>query len=337
MPIIQRKHGRSVRIYFSDGSEGGIRHAEILHWTGQAVACPRSRIKELQAWDELKRPGVYFLIGPSETNDQMRLYIGEAESVLARLGAKDHLEREFWNEVVAITNKDLTLTKAHVKYLESRAVEVAREAERYDVTNDADPSRPSLHRAEVDAMEEFLENIALLLGALGLRPFEPVGGKLAVEMSRGAAAPVPAGVDSVVSEASAPETVLALETKGIKARALLTDDGLVVLKGSQMVAEPNPSLVDTYRKERDRLVQNGVVVERGGALEFLSNWLAGTPSRAASVIAGGTVNGRLMWRDGSGKTFGDIEESAVELAHNSLPISQVGERPSAEAVPSHAA
>ena len=58
--------GKQIRIYLADGNASGIRHAEITNWTGQALACPRSRFQELREWSEVKRPGVYFLFGPNE-------------------------------------------------------------------------------------------------------------------------------------------------------------------------------------------------------------------------------------------------------------------------------
>jgi len=38
--------GRSIRIYLSDASPSGLKHLEIVNWSGQAIACPRSRFSE---------------------------------------------------------------------------------------------------------------------------------------------------------------------------------------------------------------------------------------------------------------------------------------------------
>ena len=40
-------YGRTIRIYLADGSPTGIKHAELVNWTGQAVVCPRGRVGEL--------------------------------------------------------------------------------------------------------------------------------------------------------------------------------------------------------------------------------------------------------------------------------------------------
>lgn len=95
----------------SDGTVTGIRHAEIVNWTGQAVACPRNKVSGLSGWEESQLPGVYFLFGFSDTSDKPTGYIGEAENVLIRL--QDHLvKKDFWNEIIFFTNKDENLTTA---------------------------------------------------------------------------------------------------------------------------------------------------------------------------------------------------------------------------------
>ncbi len=39
--------GTQLKIYLANGSVIGIRHAEIVNWTGQAIVIPRVHIKEL--------------------------------------------------------------------------------------------------------------------------------------------------------------------------------------------------------------------------------------------------------------------------------------------------
>jgi len=104
--------GKTTRIYLDDGSVSGIRHAEIVNWTGQAVSLPRSQIKSLTAWEKSKKPGIYFLFEVDEDTGQDAVYIGEAENVYDRL--QDHIvNKNFWNEVVFFTSKGENLTKSH--------------------------------------------------------------------------------------------------------------------------------------------------------------------------------------------------------------------------------
>ena len=165
--------GKSIRIYLADGNAIGIRHAEIVNWTGQALACPRSRFADLREWPEVKRPGVYFLFGTDEQSQEPMAYIGEAEVVLDRVAT--HLsQKAFWSELVAFTNKDENLTKSHVRYLEARLISQALSARRYTLENTTSPQVPLLPRPDRDAMEEYLDSVRTLLGALGHRILEPL-------------------------------------------------------------------------------------------------------------------------------------------------------------------
>ncbi|WP_375277356.1 hypothetical protein [Pseudoalteromonas marina] len=47
--------GRQIKIYLAEGSVTGIRHAEIVNWTGQALTVPRKRVKELGDWEESQK------------------------------------------------------------------------------------------------------------------------------------------------------------------------------------------------------------------------------------------------------------------------------------------
>jgi hypothetical protein len=118
--------GISIRVYLADGTVTGIRHAEVVNWTGQALSCPRLRIAELGEWDEARRPGVYLLFGTDDTSDRPAVYIGEAENVFDRL--QSHLsQKDFWTEIVLFSNKDENLTKAHVRYLEQNSQKLRRQ------------------------------------------------------------------------------------------------------------------------------------------------------------------------------------------------------------------
>ena len=81
-------------------------------------------------------------------------------------------QKDFWNEVVVIVSKDGNLNKAHIKYLESRLYEIAKGVNKYELNNGNSPPRTNLSEADVAEMEEFLENIKLLVYTLGYKIFE---------------------------------------------------------------------------------------------------------------------------------------------------------------------
>lgn len=291
--------GKTIRIYLDDGSVSGIRHAEIVNWTGQAVSSPRSKIKELATWVESKKPGVYFLFGVDEESGEDAVYIGEAENVFDRL--QNHLaNKDFWNEVVFFTSKDENLTKSHVKYLESRLVLLAKFAARHVVLNGNEPQLPVLPRGDRDAMDEFGANLKILLGVVGHKTLESIE-KRKPEI----------GTEQKTEPAETTNTdnlELLLKVKGIVAQAQLTDEGIVVLATSTASKIVKESLSSGYKKLREQLIQNGTLEETSAGYVFAKNQLFKSPSQAAAIIVGYSINGRHHWQTKNGVTLKSIEE-----------------------------
>jgi hypothetical protein len=309
--------GKQIRIYLADGTSTGIRHAEITNWSGQALACPRLRFSELKDWDEIKRPGVYFLFGTNEESGDDAVYIGESEVVLDRLST--HLTgKDFWSELIAFTSKDDNLTKGHVKYLESRLIQLALSANRYHVTNTASPQLTALPRADRDAMEEYLISVRALLGVLGHRVLDPYTQPVHIPApsDNTAAMPVQPVESKVLDSRSgmfAP-VVFNLHIGGIGATAERTDEGLVVLAGSEAATTAQGSLSGGYRALREKLLASSTLEPANGKLRFTKDQLFSSPSQAAAVLVGYAINGRDAWRLKDGTTYGAYEQKiSVDL------------------------
>lgn len=90
--------GKSIRVYLADATVTGVRYAELVNWTGQAIACPRSRLSELAAWPESAKPGVYLLFEARLGDAKPLACIGESENVAKRLRTHDR-KKEFWSSV----------------------------------------------------------------------------------------------------------------------------------------------------------------------------------------------------------------------------------------------
>lgn len=298
--------GKTIRIYLADGSVSGIRHAEIVNWTGQAVSSPRTKNKSLVDWDESKKPGVYFLFGIDEESGRDAVYIGEAENVFDRL--QNHIaNKDFWNEVIFFTNKDENLTKSHVKYLESRLIKLVKGLGRYVVLNGNESQLPSLPRGDRDAMEEFLGNLKILLGTLGYKALEPLMKDTTSDLL----------YDQDISANQAQEEnqiELNLNVKNLQAKAYLTNEGIVVSRGSQVSKDSKESLSPGYKKLREQLIKNGVIAMAANGYEFIDNQLFKSPSQAAAVIVGYPMNGRIYWKTNDGITLKQLEEYSEKTA-----------------------
>lgn len=306
--------GKSIRIYLAETDVSGIRHAEIVNWTGQALAFPRSKVVELKNWPEIRRQGVYFLIGPDEDTGQDAVYIGEAEVVAERIA--QHLSgKDFWTECVTFTSKDENLTKSHVKYLEARLVSGAIHANRYLVKNSSSPQESGLPRADKDAMDEFAVNVRTLLGVLGHRVLEPV---LSIKK------PINSQYDAEPTMVCAGEMqvddpdALSLKVGGLNAKAIRETDGLVVLTGSNMAKDVAPSLSNGYKAVREKLIDSGVVKDSGEFYVFTKDHSFTSSSQAAAVIVGYMINGRNNWRFKDGRSLKEIEDAEAKALEEGL-------------------
>ena len=293
-------YGKTVRIYLADGSPTGIRHAELVNWTGQAIVCPRSRVGELAQWEESKRPGVYVLFGEDSTATKTLAYIGEAENVFDRL--PDHIKKkDFWDRVVLFTSKDTNLTKAHVKYLEARFVQLAAEAGRVALENNTTPQLPALPRPDRDAMEEFLGSARILLAALGFPLLQTLVKKQGPGTDPADKSGPLAGV----------ELFFKVAKTGVDAQGRLTDEGFVVFAGSRGDPKVQDYLSQGWKDRRDELLADGSLVSDGKTLRFTKDVLVPSPSAAAAIVCGGNRNGRHVWKTKAGKPLKDLEEELL--------------------------
>ena len=98
--------GKTIRIFLADGEPTGILLAEISNWTGKVLVAPRSQLDQLSKREEVRRTGVYLLVGPDPDDPSRALAsIGEGDNVLMRLLRRSWGEaKDFWERTVAMTS-----------------------------------------------------------------------------------------------------------------------------------------------------------------------------------------------------------------------------------------
>ncbi len=279
----------TIKLFLPRGDAKSLRTAEISNWTGKAVAAPRTELDELLSREELDKAGVYILIGNDPLTNVPRAYIGEAEVIRERL--KQHKTREFWVSAIVFVSKDENLTKAHVRYLESRLLMEAGQVGRFTLEqNQAGGSK--LPESDREDMEVFLARIRQLLPVLGSDILAPIAQTAAKTRLDG---------------------ILFCRIKGAEARGQRTANGFVVFKGSTGVLQDRPSAQQRHPfavTMRKQLLAAGTLIERDGFLEFAKDAEFTSPSTAAAVIHGGGANGLVEWKTKDGTTLKELDEMA---------------------------
>ena len=291
--------GKTVRIFMADGTPSGLLTAEIINWTGRFYLVPRPKIPDLAKREDVKRTGLYVLSGSSENNlSREKVYIGESDNVLKRLVQHEKNEnKDFWNRAVMVVSKDENLTKSHVRYLESRLIEIAKKSQRAEIDNTTAPDTKSIPESEAADMEFFLDQILLILPILGFTFTKPS----------------PTSSDNI-KEPKNSSPLFSYEFVGTHATAREIEGEFIVFKGSTARKESKPSW-KSYKGLREQLLKDGKIIDSPDKefYIFKENVAFNSPSAAAAVIFGGNQNGRKRWRiQGSKKTYAQWKEELLK-------------------------
>lgn len=279
------KFGKTIKIFLIDGDPNGRMSCELSNWSGKAYKIPRIKVKDCSDREDLTTStGVYLLFGKDDDGKD-QVYIGEAENILKRLN-QQLTSKDFWNETIVFISKDDNLNKAHVKYLENRLHEIAKSANRYKVDNSIVPTQSSISESDRAEMEEFIEYIKLLVNTLGHKVFEE---KREFKPKQKQA------------------TFFIKAARGADGQGEPTSDGFVVFKGSKAAATIVNSMTSNFITYRQKLIDEGVLVDKGEFFEFTDDYIFSSPSTAAVMVMGRNANGLTEWKTKDGKTLKDFE------------------------------
>ena len=275
-------YGKAIELFLVNGTADSLTTAELSNWNGKAIKIPRTEICGCDR-DDIKGVGVYFLMC-QEDDGTDSVYIGEAENVLDRL--TQHLrdyqsgkEKYYWNTAVIFVGRDLN--KALIRYLENRFVEIAKDCGRYSVLTKNTYKNTVLKEAQIASMEEFIDNVKILINTLGYKVLVPVP--------------------------KAPDETIYLYCKGsgASAKGFISTGGFTVLAGSKVSDHTVPSLETrgkTYYILRNTLVKEEVI--KDGV--FQKDYEFNAPSAASAVVLGHTSNGNVDWKTEDGTKLKDL-------------------------------
>jgi hypothetical protein len=275
----------TLKMFLVFGDPKRLRIVELSNWTGKAVAGPRSEFEKVLGREESLNSGVYFLTGTDPDTNKNAIYIGEAECIRDRI--KSHLSKDFWNNVAFFITKDENLTKAHVRYIEGRLIELAKSANRSVIMNSQN-SGARLPESDREDMEVFLEKMQQVLPVLGIEAFVQATSKDAIETKK---------------------DMLTCKIKNVVAYGYLTPNGIVVLAKSEAVLDERGSAKKwpSVMGQRNKLIEEGGLVQESDKYVFVKDTEFSSPSAAAAVIHGGSANGLTAWINAKGKSLKDLQ------------------------------
>ena len=281
-------YGKSIELFLVNGSADSLIIEELSNWNGKAIKIPRIEVSSCDR-EDITQAGVYFLFC-KEDDGSDSVYIGEAENVKDRLvqhlrDYQSEKEKYYWSTAVIFIGRDLN--KALIRYLENRFVEIARASKRYLVLTKNTYRNTVMKESQVAVMEEFVDNVKILINALGYKVLEPF-----------------AQMDS--STTSADDELLYITSGSVNATGKVTAEGFVVFAGATVNEKMSlKSLSPGMLKQRQKLFDSSKVEN----LITTEDILFSSSSAAADFILGYSASGPRTWKTKDGKSLKEIESN----------------------------
>ena len=283
-------YGKSIELFLANGTADSLITAELSNWKGKAIKIPRIEVSDCKR-DDIKSAGVYFLFCKEE-DDSDSVYIGESETIQERLNQhiRDYnadKEKFYWTTAVIFLGRDLN--KALIRYLEDRFVQIARESKRYKVLTKNTYGKTVMKESQTAAMEEFIDNVRILINALGYKVLEPT---------------VHNDPNSTVDDEA-----LFLNLGNASGKGMITTEGFVLFAGAVLNEKTSEKSLSkgaaTLRKKHlaSNKVKDFVTTE---------DILFSSSSAAADFVTGYSVSGPATWKNAAGVTLKELEAKATK-------------------------
>jgi hypothetical protein len=278
---------QTIQIFLPAGEPRGIRQAEITTRTVRVFDIPRASLANLPKDLRLDRPGVYFLLG-SDDEDNRMCYIGESDNVRARLKSHES-NKHFWDRVLVAVSLTDTWTKSHISFLEHAAIVAANKASQYKSENSVGGRNMTVPEPLRADCEEYFETIEVLVSTLGYPILE-----------------VPQAASTVAESKK-----YFLKRGRDTAIGMFENGALTVFAGAKVEIATDLANYAGLLKRQRLLVEQGVVGESNGTLQFLKPHTFATPSAAAMTILGRSSNGWTDWKDSQDRPLADIRDAVA--------------------------
>lgn len=283
-------YGKSIELFLANGTADSLITAELSNWNGKAIKIPRIEVSDCKR-DDIKGAGVYFLFCKEE-DDSDSVYIGESEAVQERLNQhiRDYnadKEKFYWTTAVFFLGRDLN--KALIRYLEDRFVQIARDRKRYKVLTKNTYGKTVMKESQTAAMEEFIDNVRILINALGYKVLEPT---------------VHSDPNSTVDDKT-----LFLNLGNASGKGMVTTEGFVLFAGAVLNEKTSEK---SLSKGAANLRKKHLASNKVKDFVTTEDILFSSSSAAANFVTGYSVSGPATWKNSAGVTLKELEAKATK-------------------------
>lgn len=294
---------RTVGLFLMDGTSDGRIKCSLDNWVGKVYLIPRTEVARSKDRPELTQTGIYLLLGTRAASGNDFVYVGQAQErkngngVLGRVA--EHLyekEKDYFTHAIVIIDSENSFGPTEISYLENAFYELAKDADRYEVTNRNVPPSGNVTEEKQASLDKFIASSKTIISALGYRVFDPVIG---------------AGSDSSSSakyRSSPDERTLYLSTSTSSGEGRQTSDGFVVLKGAHLRKEVTPTVPKLAKMNRKKY-SNRISAD----WILLQDTLFTSPSAASDFITGSSTSGKRRWTNKEGTPLGELEKEEATL------------------------
>ncbi len=283
-------YGKSIELFLANGTADSLITAELSNWNGKAIKIPRIEVSDCKR-DDIKGAGVYFLFCKEE-DDSDSVYIGESETIQERLNQhiRDYnadKEKFYWTTAVIFLGRDLN--KALIRYLEDRFVQIARDSKRYKVLTKNTYGKTVMKESQTAAMEEFIDNVRILINALGYKVLEPT---------------VHNNPNSTVDD-----EILYLNQGNASGKGMITTEGFVLFAGAVLNEKTSEK---SLSKGAANLRKKHLASNKVKDFVTTEDILFSSSSAAADFVTGYSVSGPATWKNAAGVTLKELEAKATK-------------------------
>lgn len=281
---------KTITTFLLDGSPTGIKTVELSNWIWKSLIIPRAKLKDIKNRPEALQPAVYFLFWIDE-EWRSSAYIWESENLISRIWTHD-TNKPFWDTVIAFVSKDNNLTKADVKYLEAKCIEKAKKANRYTLKNWIEPIPNNLPEYQISTMNEFLDNIDILISSIWYPIIKEVDNKEELSLNN----------------------LYYCKWPDADAKWYYISEGFYVLKWSKSRISFAPATWEWVKILQNKLITDNILIidnENPNSYLFTEDYLFKSPSSAAQLVLWRSANWWTEWKNNNNKSLDEAERKKI--------------------------